>query len=109
MGVSPNKSRRKRTLMHISAQSALHLNQLARSGYSKRMPTRLARWLVFLAAIPLAAAIPPAAWVPARWNGTNPKNLDQLSGTPINCLLLADYTPAFVAGATPAAWSPWPS
>ncbi|MGA2135864.1 MAG: hypothetical protein ABSH50_26535 [Bryobacteraceae bacterium] len=64
------------------------------------MPTRLARWLVFLAAIPLAAAIPPAAWVPARWNGTNPKNLDQLSGTPINCLLLADYTPAFVAGAT---------
>jgi len=63
------------------------------------MLVRMARWLILLAAAPLAAAIPPAAWVPARWNGTNPKSLDLLSGTPINCLLLADYTPEFVSRA----------
>ena len=59
-----------------------------------------ARWLLLLAAMPLTAAIPPAAWVPARWNGTDTKSLDLLTGTPINCLLLDDSTPAFISRAT---------
>ncbi len=60
----------------------------------------LARTLGFLAAVPLAAAIPPASWVPARWNGTDVRSLDVLAGTPINCLLLSDYSADFIARAT---------
>jgi hypothetical protein len=33
--------------------------------------------------------------VPARWNWTDPKTLDLLAGSPINCLLLQSYSPAF--------------
>ncbi len=58
-----------------------------------------ARWVVWLGAVPLLASVPPAGWVPARWNGTNPKTLDLLSGTPINCLLVSSYTPEFVSRA----------
>jgi len=65
------------------------------------MIPRKAPWVALLSAMPLLASIaPPSAWVPARWNGTNPKSLDLLSGTPINCLLVPSYTPEFVTRAT---------
>lgn len=60
---------------------------------------RMARWLALLGSIPVLAAVPPSAWVPARWNGANPKTLDLLAGTPINCLLLNSYTPEFLSRA----------
>ncbi len=57
---------------------------------------RLARWAAALAVMPLVASVPPSSWVPARWNWTDAKTLDLLSGTPVNCLLLNSYTPEFV-------------
>lgn len=39
-----------------------------------------------LFALLLAAALPN--WVPARWNSADPKSLDLLAGTPVNCILL---------------------
>ncbi|HLY19270.1 MAG TPA: hypothetical protein VKR61_18720 [Bryobacteraceae bacterium] len=60
------------------------------------MMHRMAGCLPLLTAIPLLASVPPSAWVPARWDGTNPKTLDLLSGTPINCLLLNTYTAEFI-------------
>jgi len=36
----------------------------------------------------LVALAAPSDWVPARWKWTEPKTLDLLNGTPINCLLL---------------------
>src|ERR1035438_2993533 len=64
------------------------------------MMLRVARWGALLSAMPLLASVaPPSGWVPARWNGTDAKSLDLLSGTPINCLLLSSYTPEFVTRA----------
>ena len=64
------------------------------------MMLRTAPGIALLSAMPLLASIaPPSAWVPARWNGANPKSLDLLSGTPINCLLVNSYTPEFVTTA----------
>jgi hypothetical protein len=64
------------------------------------MMLRSTSWAALLFAFPLWASIaPPAGWVPARWNGTEPRSLDLLSGTPINCLLVATYTPEFVSQA----------
>ena len=60
---------------------------------------RMAPCVALLGAIPLLASVPPSAWVPARWDGTNPKTLDLLSGTPINCLLLSSSTPEFLSRA----------
>lgn len=60
-----------------------------------RMPLCVA----LLGAIPLLASVPPSAWVPARWNGADPKSLDLLSGTPINCVLASSFTPEFLARA----------
>jgi hypothetical protein len=39
-----------------------------------------------LLALIVLAAMPD--WVPARWHSTDPKSLELLSGTPINCVLL---------------------
>jgi hypothetical protein len=64
------------------------------------MIPRMARWLLLATAIPLLASVPPSAWVPARWNGTNPQTLDLLANTPINCLLLDNYTPEFLTRAS---------
>ena len=62
---------------------------------------RTAPCLALLSAMPLLASIaPPSAWVPARWTNTDPKSLDLLTGTPINCLLLTAHTPDFVARAS---------
>lgn len=49
-----------------------------------------------LAAFFVLAALP--AWTPARWNSGDPKSLDLLTGTPINCLLLesANWNAEFV-------------
>jgi hypothetical protein len=65
------------------------------------MMLRTAPWVALLSAMPALASIAlPSAWVPARWNGTSPKSLEVLAGTPINCLLVATYTPDFVAAAS---------
>jgi hypothetical protein len=50
-------------------------------------------------AVPLLGAIPPADWVPARWNWTDVKSLDLISGTPVNCLLLKSVDAAFAQSA----------
>src|ERR1022692_292566 len=64
------------------------------------MMLRMVRWVALLSAMPLLASVaPPSGWVPARWNGTDLKSLDLLSGTPINCLLLTSYTPELVTRA----------
>src|ERR1017187_5894161 len=60
------------------------------------MMLRVARWVALLSAMPLLASVaPPSGWVPARWNGTDAKSLDLLSGTPINCVLRSSYPPEF--------------
>lgn len=48
---------------------------------------------VLLAAVAALAA----DWVPARWNSNDPKTLDLVSGTPVNCLLLEQglWSPGF--------------
>jgi hypothetical protein len=59
------------------------------------------RWAAaFFYALPLLASVPPVQWVPARWSWTDPKTLDLLAGSPINCLLLKSYTPALVQRAS---------
>src|SRR5689334_19801799 len=49
-----------------------------------------------LLAVMLLAGMPD--WIPARWHSADPKSLELLSGTPVNCLLLdAPFQdPAFV-------------
>ena len=47
------------------------------------------------AVTPLLASVPPADWVPARWNWTDAKSLELLAGTPINCLLVKSADRAF--------------
>ena len=65
------------------------------------MMLRKACWVALLAALPaIASMAPPSAWVPARWNGNDPKPLDLLTGTPINCLLVDSYAPAFIKEAS---------
>ncbi|HZT33004.1 MAG TPA: hypothetical protein VFA33_24160 [Bryobacteraceae bacterium] len=55
------------------------------------------RWVApFFVMGSLLGAVPPAQWVPARWHWTDPSTLDLLAGSPINCLLLKSYNPAFV-------------
>src|SRR5947209_309367 len=55
-------------------------------------------WALAVAA-PLLGAIPASDWVPARWNWTDVKSLDLVSGTPVNCLLLKSTDAAFAAAA----------
>jgi hypothetical protein len=55
-------------------------------------------WALAVAA-PLLATVPPADWVPARWNWTDVKSLDLVSGTPVNCLLLQSPDAAFAHAA----------
>jgi hypothetical protein len=43
----------------------------------------------------LVAIAAPAQWVPARWNWTEPKTLDLLKESPLNCLLLEKSSPEF--------------
>jgi hypothetical protein len=45
------------------------------------------------------AAPKPADWVPVRWPWTDAASLDLLTGTPVNCLLLQNYTADFAAAA----------
>src|SRR5215472_16472472 len=56
-------------------------------------------WWALAFAAPLLGTVPPADWVAARWNWTDTKSLDLVSGTPINCLLLKSVDPAFAAAA----------
>ena len=42
----------------------------------------------------------PNDWVPMRWGWTDPASLELLSGGPVNCLLLREYSPDFLAAAT---------
>jgi len=46
------------------------------------------------------ALLPPASlWVPARWTSNDPKSLELLVGTPVNCLLLEQPTAEFATEA----------
>jgi len=45
------------------------------------------------------AAVPPRDWVPMRWNWSDPKSLELLSGSPVNCLLLKSWTPELAEAA----------
>jgi hypothetical protein len=53
--------------------------------------------------VPLALAIIAlfSQWIPARWHSSDPKSLELLAGTPINCLLLehAQWDATFIANA----------
>ena len=62
---------------------------------------RTAAWRTVLGLLPLvcAAAPKPADWVPVRWPWTDVASLDLLAGTPVNCLLLENYTAGFAAAA----------
>ena len=62
---------------------------------------RGAFWTAALGLLPLvcAAAPKPAAWVPVRWPWTDAASLDLLAGSPVNCLLLENYTQEFAAAA----------
>jgi len=45
--------------------------------------------MLSLPVLAFAAALPAAGdWVPMRWPSSDPRSLDLLSGTPVNCLLL---------------------
>ncbi len=46
------------------------------------------------------ASVPaPADWVPARWRWSDAKSLELLSDSPVNCLLLKNYSADLVGGA----------
>src|SRR5262249_41355689 len=59
------------------------------------------RWALSLFYLPLAcAAIPkPSDWVPARWPWADAQSLDLLSESPVNCLLLNQYSPELISAA----------
>lgn len=47
-----------------------------------------------------AAVAPLVDWTPARWTSQDPKSLELLAGTPVNCLLLENPAPQFAAAAS---------
>ena len=53
--------------------------------------------------MPLALAIVAllSQWIPARWHSSDPKSLELLTGTPVNCLLLerSQWDAAFISAA----------
>jgi transposase len=65
------------------------------------MNTDKRRWALALVFCAFAHAAPqPADWVPARWPWSDVASLALLEGSPVNCLLLRDPAPEFVAAAT---------
>jgi hypothetical protein len=58
-------------------------------------------WAAVLSLTPLwGAPVPsPADWVPARWQWSDVKSLELLDGSPVNCLLLKNYSSDLVATA----------
>ncbi len=62
------------------------------------LPARCAA-VVGLLPLLLAATPRPADWVPARWPWSEAPSLALLTDTPINCLLLKNYSGEFVAAA----------
>ncbi len=62
---------------------------------------RAGRWVAVLCVLPvLYGAVPsPGAWVPIRWPWTDARSLELLAGTPVNCLLLKDYSAEMIAAA----------
>jgi hypothetical protein len=58
-------------------------------------------WVIAACSITaLAGAAPqPAAWVPARWPWPDPKSLELLAGSPINCLLVSRPNREFTSAA----------
>jgi hypothetical protein len=61
----------------------------------------VARWAASLsfATLLCASVPPPSDWVPVRWPWSDPKSLELLAGSPINCLLLKTYSPDLIAAA----------
>lgn len=57
-------------------------------------------WVLAAFAPVLYASTPSLAdWVPARWQWSDAKSLELLADSPVNCLLLKQYTTDFVAAA----------
>jgi hypothetical protein len=54
------------------------------------------RWALALLLLPAAFG---ADWVPARWPWSDVRSLELLQGSPVNCLLVREPTPEFVAAA----------
>jgi hypothetical protein len=65
------------------------------------MRIRVARWTAALWLLPLAYASSPkpAEWVPARWPWTDPQSLELLNGSPVNCLVLRQYSTELIVAA----------
>jgi hypothetical protein len=66
------------------------------------MRMQVARWAValcFLQPLAYASAPKPADWVPARWPWADPQSLELLTGSPVNCLLLRQYSTDLIAAA----------
>jgi hypothetical protein len=65
------------------------------------MRMRAAALVALLSVVPCLAreAARPADWVPARWPWADAKSLELLDGSPINCLLVANYTEEFAHAA----------
>jgi hypothetical protein len=61
----------------------------------------LMRAAALLGLVPLLqAALPqPANWVPARWPWSDPRSLELLDRSPVNCLILNSPSPEFTAAA----------
>src|SRR5665647_3847833 len=72
-----------------------------RMSYSNLMWMRAGRWVAAMGFVPFlyAAAPPPSAWVPVRWPWADTRSLEQLAGTPVNCLLVKSPAPQLVAAA----------
>jgi hypothetical protein len=49
--------------------------------------------------LPALLLVGAAAWVPARWSSTDPKTLELLRGTPVNCLVVEQASPEFAGEA----------
>jgi hypothetical protein len=62
---------------------------------------RAVRWPAVLFCLPLlCASVPqPSDWVPVRWTWTDAQSLELLAGSPVNCLLLKEYSADLVSAA----------
>src|ERR1022692_5170945 len=62
---------------------------------------RAIRWAAVLSCLPLfGASVPqPSDWVPVRWPWADAQSLELLAGSPVNCLLLKEYSADLVSAA----------
>src|SRR5262245_58270978 len=67
--------------------------------YRRSIMCRARFALFFVLSLAHASVPPPADWVPARWPWTEPRSLDLLTGSPVNCVLLKTYDADFANAA----------